>query len=126
MKVWSSKPQEIIERASVCFNYNWPETEVVVAESGSEATKLLDHHRSDMVVLGMGTAGMNPLHCCWALDAIRSTLALTQPLMPRPRYEIDPLPNALCGWGYFSGNACPHGPIVHYETLVVQHPSNEG
>ena len=52
--------QEIIERASVCFNYNWPETEVVVAESGSEATKLLDHHRPDMVVLRMGRAGMSP------------------------------------------------------------------
>ncbi len=49
----------ISETVSICFNLQWPEADVVVAESGEEGLKLATNQAPDVIILDVGLPGMD-------------------------------------------------------------------
>ena len=49
----------ISETVTICFNLQWPEAEVVVAESGEEGLRLATRQAPDVILLDVGLPGMD-------------------------------------------------------------------
>ncbi len=49
----------ISETVTICFNLQWPEVEVVVAESGEEGLRLATRQAPDVILLDVGLPGMD-------------------------------------------------------------------
>ena len=49
----------ISDTVTICFNLQWPEAEVVVAESGEEGLKLATRQAPDVTILDVGLPGID-------------------------------------------------------------------